>query len=128
MEEWKDIVDFEGFYKISNNCKIISVKRNIVMKLKTDKDGYYCIGLRKNGSRKWFRVCRLVPIHFISNPSSLPVVNHKNGIKSDDRVENLEWVSYSENTKHSFEVLKRVGHNGGTNKRVMSIDIETGLT
>mgnify|MGYP003808203439 CR=1 FL=1 len=68
----------------------------------------------------------LVAETFIDNPNNLPVVNHKNGIKDDNRVENLEWVTVSYNTKHAFDVLGRKGNNGGMNKPVKKIDKNTG--
>lgn len=76
-------------------------------KIKTnhDKDGYLkCTLTYKNES-----VHRIIAEKYIPNPENKPCVNHKNGIKDDNRIENLEWVTYSENEKHSYDVLGKKG-------------------
>ena len=66
------------------------------------------MNLHKEGKGKDFRVCRLVATHFIDNPDYKPTVNHINGIKTDDRVENLEWATLNENMQHAYDTqLKR---------------------
>lgn len=92
-EIWKNI-PIEGIehYQVSNlgNVRNTSYKgtgRVLNMKLHKDKDGYLCVSLRQ----KMFRVNRLVAIAFIPNPENLPQVNHKDEIKDNNRVENLEW-------------------------------------
>lgn len=119
MEEWRDVEGYEGFYQISNRGR---VRR--LMSQGSDKDGYKTITFTKNGRRTTYRVHRLVAQTFISNPRGVFQVNHKNGIKSDNRVENLEWVTNSENQLHSHRILgnKSVPHDG---KRVKCV--ETGV-
>lgn len=113
MEElWKDIKDYEGLYKISNKGNIVSLPRKGakggLLKQTKDKDGYLCVGLNKNNSRKTFKVHRLVAMAFIPNPNNLPEVNHKDEIKSNNYVENLEWCHHDYNSRYGTRG-KRIG-------------------
>ena len=73
--------------------------------------GYFQVGLYNGGKRQFIGIHRLVAEAFIPNPDGKKCINHKNGIRTDNRVENLEWVTYSENMLHSYSVLKRK-HSG----------------
>lgn len=109
MEIWKDINDYEGYYQISNQGSVRSVDRfdgvhdrkGTVIKQNLKQNGYLQVGLRKHNGRKWFGVHRLVAIHFIENPGNKPQVNHIDGNKRNNTVENLEWVSEKENQNHA---------------------------
>ena len=107
MEEWKDIDDMNGYYQISNlgNVKsFITLKQNkkengqILKPYKITK-GYFAVSLFK----KDYRIHQLVAKHFIPNPNNLPQVNHIDGDKSNNKVENLEWVTNRENVTHFFK-------------------------
>ena len=97
MEIFKDIKGYPG-YQISNMGRVWSTKRNRYMKPVPNNNGYLQIKLiAANGKRKGELVHRLVALHFIDNPEGKAEVNHINHIRDDNRVENLEWVSKSEN-------------------------------
>lgn len=109
------IKDFPDYYVTDDGCVYsrtvnkISNPNGRIKKLHPPKTkaGYYQIGLYKNENRYFIGVHRLVAEMFIPNPENKKCINHKNGIRSDNRVENLEWCSYSENMKHAYKVLNR---------------------
>ena len=114
-EIWKDIKEYEGFYQVSNLGRVRSLPRKtnnqynkgLIMKQR-NSFGYSKIQLRKNKKYKWFFVHRLVAMMFLNNYDEKLQVNHKNGIKNDNRVENLEMVTASENQIHSDRILKNI--------------------
>lgn len=90
-EEWKDVVGYEGLYKVSNLGNVKNCLSGRILKLCNDKDGYKILNLYKNGVRKTYRVHRLVSKAFLTNPNNLQQVNHKDEDKTNNRVDNLEW-------------------------------------
>lgn len=96
----KERIRFGRFYKPR-------VVKGRILRPARDSDGYRFIGIRKNFVRASNKMSRLIALTFIANPENKPQVNHRNGIRNDDRVENLEWVTGSENIRHSIKTLGR---------------------
>ena len=118
MEEeiWKPIKDFEGYYEVSNIGRVRSLNykrtgKEKILKNIEDYKGYLEVGLTKNGKRKQFKVHRLVAEAFIPNPENKPCIDHINTVKSDNRVENLRWVTYKENSNNEKTLEKFKGEN-----------------
>lgn len=133
MEHWKSILGYEGIYEVSDQGRVRSARKKQrtfvgkIMKLRLDSDGYSILMLNKIGSPKSLKkVHRLVAEGFIPNPDNLPEVNHKNGIKIYNVVENLEWSTHADNQKHAGQTnLMAKGSRNGiaklTKEAVVSI-------
>ena len=107
-EVWKDIKGYEGLYQVSNMGKIKSLKfshgnKEKILKGNKEKFGYLVVTLYKNKGRKNFKIHRLVAETFIPNPKNLPQVNHIDGNKQNNRIDNLEWCTAKENTNHAHK-------------------------
>jgi len=101
-EIWKDIQGYEGLYQVSNLGGVKNIKYGRLKKILINSNGYYIASLYKNNKLKQKRVHQLIAIAFIPNPNNYKEINHKNGIKLDNRIENLEWVSRLENVNHAY--------------------------
>lgn len=103
MEEiWKPVKDYETLYEVSNYGNVRNIKTKKILKPAMHNKGYYKVCLCNNKKQKNKFIHRLVAESFIDNQNKKQV-NHINGIKTDNKVENLEWVTCQENIKHSYE-------------------------
>ena len=139
-EIWKDIKGYEHKYQISNfgNVKIKEnkfmkmnmgeirehIQKEKIMKPTNNGKNYLKIGLYKDNKHKNKYIHRLVAEHFLDNKYNLPQVNHKDGNKHNNHINNIEWVSAKENMHHSKNKLKNIpGFN--QRKPVLQIDLTT---
>lgn len=99
METWKAL-ELDPKYEVSTEGKVRNAKTHHIYSQRLRKDGYLDLSLIIKGKRKKFLTHRIVAVCYLSNPQNLPEVNHKNKIKTDNRVENLEWVTRKQNMLH----------------------------
>jgi hypothetical protein len=136
MEVWKDIEGFEGLYQISNYGRVRSVDRYIIHKGKTstwkqfkkgkiinpvlDDKGYYIVRLKKD--KKYHKkVHRLVAEHFLPRVEGKDYVNHKDGNKLNNHVDNLEWCTFLENIQHAYSMGLNTSNKP---RRVQMLDLD----
>lgn len=147
-EIWKDVVytanseirDYTGLYQVSNYGNVRSVDRTVVSnigrlcaipgkvlkKRKRERDGYYDVGLYKNGKCHYVMVHKLVASAFVPNPNNLPVVDHINTNKEDNRPENLRWVTVLDNLMNPLSMAKREPGKEESNRKRLQTFIEIG--
>lgn len=111
VEEWKDVVGYEGLYTVSNTGKVMSLNYNNtgnegILSQSKDKDGYSRVILSDSGKRKTISVHRLVAIAFIPNPNNLPQVNHIDEVRDNNNVNNLEWCTLEYNINYGDHMKK----------------------
>ena len=130
-EIWKEIPNYEGYFEVSNlgnfrsKDRIIKYKQSGTrkypgksLKVEIMQDGYSRIVLMKEGIRKRYMCHRLVAETYIPNSNNKPYVNHIDGNRSNNCVDNLEWCTQSENERHSIDVLGKT-MKGKTNPRIV---------
>jgi len=140
---WKEIPGYEGLYSVNELGEVLShektIKRNkfglitFPKKILQQENNheYKRVQLYKNKKSKHFRVHRLVALAFIPNPENKKTVNHINGVKTDNKLVNLEWATNSENEKHSYSVLnkkvtfeRKKGSESHSAKKIMQFSID----
>lgn len=121
MEKWKDIVGYEGIYEVSNKGRVRRLFKGTkgtldrIVKGQTSPHGYHRVQLTFNGKIKYLFAHRLAALSFIDNPENKPFVNHIDGNKLNNNIENLEWVTGKENNIHAIKMglstpsVKRAG-------------------
>jgi hypothetical protein len=129
MEVWKDIKGYEGIYKVSSYGRVKSYKKPIpiIIKPGKDKDGYLQFVLYKQGNPTMRKIHRNVAESFIINTLNKKCVNHINGIKSDNRVENLEWCTHKENIQHALKTGLRKNNLKLYEKEMINDYLNNGL-
>lgn len=119
-EIWKDVVGYEGLYKCSSFGRVFSCSKKFtfpnggirecglkIHKPYKDRDGYYRMSLYKNGYSKNYGVHRIVAQCFIDNPNNYPCIDHINGVRDDNRVENLRWCTNKQNANFPLAIKNR---------------------
>lgn len=140
MEQWKDVVGYEGYYEVSDHGNVRSLDKEVrtnirhvksriikgkVLKPYKKNHGYYAVSLSKDG--KWFttEIHRLVAKAFLPNPMNKKVVNHKDGNKLNNHIDNLEWTSYKENHWHAREIQLLVNVGQHASKKIKCVETNT---
>jgi hypothetical protein len=134
-EVWKPIVGYEVYYEVSSAGRVRSLERRTIdrigrpfvrygkiLYLNTEHNGYKSVRLCVETKHQIFKVHRLVAYAFLSAPSNGDQINHINGAKDDNRPENLEWVSCSENVLHAFATGLCSTRKGAANARSILCD------
>lgn len=126
MEYWELIKSGNTKYCVSSFGRIWSSNHGII-KTPLNNSGYPHFNRVINGKRVRTLVHRMLAIAFLENPENKPTVNHKNGVRSDNRIENLEWATSSEQNQHSVTILGRKGAiNAHRKKSIKAINDDTG--
>ena len=116
-ELWKDIPKYDGLYQINIYGEVRSLERKVlgakgqcqriaygkIKKQTLRANGYYAVGLWKDNKQKIEYIHRLVAIVFIPNPNNLSEINHIDGNKTNNKIENLEWCDGSHNVQHAYD-------------------------
>lgn len=139
-EVWKDVIEYEGYYQVSNLGRVKALKRTLVYsdgRTVTRRErvrkpllsrGYLLMCLSKKDSQKYFAIHRLVADAFLENPNNLPQVNHIDENRLNNKVSNLEWVTPRENNTHGTRIermLRSRGKNKTKHRKVNQICLET---
>ena len=125
MEHWKAIAGYEGIYEVSDQGRVKSLwnGKEKILKPQKNQGGYLRVGLYKDGHKKRLLVHRIVAEAFIQNPQGLETVNHKDEVKTNNTVTNLEWMSLKDNLNYGTH-NKRIAE--ALSKQVQMFNKQTG--
>ncbi len=140
-EIWKDIQGFEGLYQVSNLGRVKALAKNRIVGshgapfrskeriLKHSyNDGYPQVMLSHNTKSKTYKVHRLVGMTFVNNPNNYPEINDKDGVKTNNFPENLEWCTTQQNIDHSnMTGLARILKRGECGMAKLVLDMQSGI-
>ena len=104
-QEWEPVGGFSNKYLINKNGVVVSIqhgKRNKTLAKRIDRGGYQTVRLNKDGITSTHFIHRLIAAAYIPNPDNKPNINHINGIKTDNKIENLDWCTHAENIRHAY--------------------------
>lgn len=119
----KEILNYEN-YLIYDDGNVFNKNTNKMLSGSIGENGYKYYRLSKNGKKQMFYAHRLVAETFIDNVDNLPIVNHKDGNKLNNNIDNLEWVSYSDNIKHFHKEIKKEKSNRKQEKYISDLENE----
>ena len=111
MEEWKEIADFEGLYLISSFGRVKSIINNKILTPCIVRTNGLVVGLMRNGKVEKRQVSRLVAAAFIPNPENKPCVDHIDGVRFHNFVENLRWCSINENNNFDIAIRNKTKYD-----------------
>lgn len=111
MEEWKEIADFEGLYLISSFGRVKSIINNKILTPCIVRANGLIVGLMRNGKVEKRQVSRLVAAAFIPNPENKPCVDHIDGVRFHNFVENLRWCSINENNNFDIAIRNKTKYD-----------------
>lgn len=123
--ELRDIPGYEGRYAATTDGRIWSHIRNIFLVQIYDRYGYLKVNLRKDGQTKTWTVHRLIALTFIPNPEGKATVNHKDEVKTNNNVDNLEWMTVQENDAYGTRVARASANSAKARKKPVQC-VETG--
>ena len=111
MEEWKEIADFEGLYLISSFGRVKSIINNKILTPCIVRANGLVVGLMRNGKVEKRQVSRLVAAAFIPNPENKPCIDHIDGVRFHNFVENLRWCSINENNNFDIAIRNKTKYD-----------------